>query len=111
MHPITKIGGISALAGLLALSALPAAAQGTYDPGIQDRQFRQEQRVRHGIRSGQLTPGEAAHLEHQQCRIRAAEDAMKADGHLTREERTRLTRMQNHADRDITRLKHNPDNY
>ena len=78
--------------GLLAVTGLPAAAQGVYDPGIQEREYRQQERIQHGINSGQLTPGEAAHLERQQCRIRAAEDALKADGRLTRAERARLAR-------------------
>jgi hypothetical protein len=111
MNTISKIFGVGALVGLMALNAIPAAAQGTYAPGIDDRQFRQEQRIRHGIHSGQLTRSEAARLRHQQWRIRNAEDAMKADGRLTRAERTRLIHMQENADRDVSRLKHNPYRY
>ena len=108
MSTISTVFKAGLVVGLLAVTGLPAAAQNVYDPGIQEREFRQQERIQHGINSGQLTPGEAAHLERQQCRIRAAEDALKADGRLTRAERARLARMQDKADRDISSQKHNP---
>ena len=99
--------GIGVLAGLLTLTALPAAAQNTNDPRIQEREVRQQERIQQGINSGQLTQGEATRLENQQSRLKATEDRMKADGNLTPAERAKLTRMQNCASRNIYRKKHN----
>ncbi len=95
------------LAGSLLLGSLPALAQSTYDPRIDAREQRQQQRIQQGINSGQLRPGEANRLERQQAHIQATEDRMKADGNLTRAERARLTRMQNRASNNIYRDKHN----
>ena len=95
------------LAGLLALTGLPAAAQNVNDPKIQDREVRQQERIQQGVNSGQLTQGEATRLENQQSRLKAAEDRLKANGNLSPAERARLTRMQNRASRDICRKKHN----
>ncbi|MGC2693003.1 MAG: hypothetical protein WA228_09930 [Desulfobaccales bacterium] len=93
--------------GRLLYGGIPALAQSTIDPGIDAREQHQQQRIQRGIKSGQLTPGEANHLEKQQGRIEATEDRMKADGNLTRRDRARLTRMQNRASRNIYRKKHN----
>ena len=93
--------------GSLLYGGIPALAQSTNDPRIQAREQRQQQRIQQGVRSGQLTPGEANHLEGQQARIHATEDRMKAKGNLTGKERAKLTRMQNRASRNIYRKKHN----
>ena len=93
--------------GLLTLTGLPAAAQNVNDPGIQEREVKQQQRIQQGIKSGQLTQGEATRLENQQSRIKATEDRMKADGKLTPGERAKLTRRQNCASQNIYRKKHN----
>jgi hypothetical protein len=101
----TMLAGV--LAGSLLLGSLPALAQSTYDPDIQAREQRQQQRIQQGLRSGQLTPKEANRLEAEQRWIKATEARMKADGNLTRAERAKLTRMQNRASRNICRKKHN----
>ncbi len=95
------------LMGGVLLVNLPAAAQSTYDPGIQDREQRQQERIQQGIQSGQLTPKEANRLERQQAHIQATEARMKANGNLSPRERAKLTRMQDRASRDISRKKHN----
>ncbi len=101
----TLMAGV--IAGSLLLGSLPALAQSTYDPKIDAREQRQQERIQQGVQSGQLTPREANHLEAQQGRIQAREDRLKADGNLTPAERARLTREQNHASRNIYRKKHN----
>jgi hypothetical protein len=101
----TMLAGV--VAGSLLLGSLPVLAQSTYDPGIQAREQRQQQRIQQGIQSGQLTPGEANRLERQQAHIQATENRMKADGHLTTAERQKLARMQNRASQNIARKKHN----
>jgi len=92
---------------VLTLTGLPVAAQNVNDPGVQERELKQQQRIQQGIKSGQVTPGEATRLENQQSRIKATEDRMKADGKLTPAERTKLARRQNCASRNIYRKKHN----
>ena len=99
---------IGLMVGLLASTALPAAAQNVNDPKIQEREIKQQERIQQGVNSGQLTQREARRLENQQSRMKATEDCLKANGNLTPAERARLTRMQNRASRDIYRLKHNP---
>jgi hypothetical protein len=78
-------------------------------PTIQQRKENQQARIAQGVRSGQLTPGETARLEHQQQSINHEERKMrKADnGHLTQADRTALNRRQNRASRNIYAKKHN----
>ncbi len=79
----------------------------TYDPRIERREAYQERTIRQGIRSGELTPGEARYLNREQAHIDRAEDRMSADGRLSLRERQRLNQMQNQASRDIYRLENN----
>lgn len=89
-------------------AAVPAVAQ-----QIDQREHRQEQRIRSGERSGQLTPAEARRLQYLEARLHRTEARMRwhNGGRLSRYERHRLQQM---ADRDsaaIRRLKHNYRTY
>lgn len=96
-----KILILAALGLAAAASATPAAAQ------INRREHNQQQRIANGVRTGQLTPREAARAEGQQARIARAERRMRASGgRLTFAERRRLQQRQNHASRFIYRQKH-----
>ena len=100
---------IFGLAGLMVtgLSVWSGPAQAQYYGGnIDQREAAQEQRIQNGIRSGAITPREAGRLEAEQQRIRDAEARMRADGRLDPREKARLDRMQNKADRDISRENH-----
>lgn len=79
------------------------------DPGIQQREINQQNRINQGIQSGQLTPREAGKLETQQARIKQREERMTArdGGQLTAQDKAKLTRQQNNASRNIYRKKHN----
>lgn len=77
-----------------------------HTPYINRRERHEQQRIRQGIRSGELTRREAARLEAGQARIRIAERIAKADGTVTRRERHRINHMLNHASRNIHRQKH-----
>jgi hypothetical protein len=93
---------IAALAGVLSLGAAAAHA------GVIDaRQVRQDWRIDQGVRSGSLTPAETRVLRVEQGRIARTRDRALADGAMSVRERTRITREQNQASRDIHRLKHN----
>lgn len=90
----------------LALVVLPAiAVAGTRDPGVNQRQHNQHERIEQGVRSGELTRGEARRLQGEQRHIRQEERAYKSDGQLTRAERADLHRDLDRASRDIYRQK------
>jgi hypothetical protein len=74
---------------------------------IDRRQQRQEDRIRQGQASGQLTPREARRLQNEQAHIRGAEGRMRADGNLSPQERARLNAMQQRSSQDIYRQRHN----
>ncbi len=89
------------LAGALALAAPPVQAS------VNGREHRQKERIRQGVRSGELTKREAARLTAEQARIRAEERRYRRnDGHLGPCERADLQRDLNRASRDIYRQKH-----
>ena len=72
------------------------------------REQRQTQRIRQGIRSGEITRPEVRILKKEQGRIDRAYHRASADGHLNQRERQRLDKLQNLASRHIYRAKHNP---
>ncbi len=74
--------------------------------GINQRPKNQQQRIRQGVRSGELTRREARRLEREQSRIQHDKRVAKSDGEMTTRERTRIQREQNRASRDIYRQKH-----
>jgi Ni/Co efflux regulator RcnB len=84
--------------------AVPAAAQ-----PVDQREHRQEQRIRQGERSGALTDREARRLQHRETRLHRTEARMRwrNGGHLTPQQRHRLHRMENRDSRAIHRLRHN----
>ncbi len=76
-------------------------------PVVDQREKNQEKRIDQGIKSGELTRGEAARLDAQQGKIKVDEAKAKSDGVVTAKERAKLKREQNHASRNIYRKKHN----
>jgi hypothetical protein len=99
-----------------ALFIAPAAmiAQTTPTPGAHDynigqRKVDQQDRIANGVRSGQLTSRETAHLERQEAGINREERGMRAqdNGHLTAKDRQVLHAQQNQESRRIYRDKHN----
>lgn len=77
-----------------------------HTPYIDRREHREQQRIRQGVRSGELTRGETRRLEMEQARIRGYEWYAKSDGHVSRTERRRLDHMLDRSSRDIYRQKH-----
>lgn len=78
------------------------------DPAVTEtqRNINQQQRIEQGLKSGQLTPREAARLEGAQARTERAEAKSMKDGTVTQEEQRRINSMQNKVSRDIYREKH-----
>jgi Tfp pilus assembly protein FimT len=93
-------------AALLAGLALPAFAQTTSTPRIDQRQKEQQQRIDQGVKSGQLNRKEAARLEKGQARIQKMEDKAAADGKITAKERAFIEKAQDLESRRIYREKH-----
>ncbi|HEY7183860.1 MAG TPA: hypothetical protein VIC84_20680 [Blastocatellia bacterium] len=78
-----------------------------YRNGINEREHNQQQRIRQGIRSGELTRVEAARLEKQEAQIRLNEAiARRSGGKFTPRERARIQHQLNRESRNIYRQKH-----
>jgi hypothetical protein len=87
-----------------------AAVQNT-DPKskIGQRAENQQDRIGQGIRSGQLTAGEASNLEKKESELNQEERDMKAmdNGHLNSADRSVLNQQQNQLSNQIYKDKHN----
>ncbi len=94
--------GLAAAASLAA--ALPAAAM-----PVDTREHNQAERIEQGVRSGALTPREAARLHAREARLHRYEARVRFrhEGYLTPHARHRLQRMENRDSNAIWRLKHN----
>lgn len=88
------------------LGAMTAQAQCRNPRSINGRERRQQERIRQGVRSGELTRREAARLEAEQARIRVNEAYARRSGNgLSAQERARLERELNRSSKDIYRQK------
>ena len=99
-------------AALLALPATAAMAQTTtyhQRHSIRARQRRQQARIAHGVRDGQITPRGAAQAEHNQARISSEEHRDRAadGGHLTAQDRHQIARQQDRTSQGIYDRNHN----
>lgn len=98
---ITSKIALSLAALCTVAAAIPAEAR------INQRQDRQEQRIKHGVKSGVLTKRETARLAKQQASIARYEARSRADGPgLTPQERLRIEQKQDRASKTIYRQKH-----
>jgi hypothetical protein len=94
----------------LAALVIPAFSQSaTPAPVINQRKENQQDRIANGVQSGQLTARETANLEKKESALNKEENRMKKrnGGNLTADNKTRLTRQQNHLSHQIYRDKHN----
>lgn len=99
------------LLGMLATPGMAFADRYRND-GYQENRFeqrleRQLQRIKHGVRSGELTHREAKRLRQQQRAIARLERKFSRDGMLDRHERRTLRRELDAASNRIHRLKNN----
>lgn len=93
---------------VLAIGVLSVSAQ-TATPRVTKRQVHQQARIKEGVKSGELTPGETRRLERRQAKIAVDKAKAKADGVVTPAERGKLAREQNRASRRIHREKHDAE--
>lgn len=84
--------------------AAPTFARG--QKGVHNRQQHQEARIEQGRQSGNLTPRESQRLENQQRHINNVEERALADGKLSKKEKRHIDHLQDKANRDIYREKH-----
>ncbi len=93
----------------LAVLAIPVVAQDAPKSEVGQRQENQQDRIAQGVKSGQLTAGETAHLERNQARInRQIRNNRAANGgKLTPQEKAQVNREQNRQSRQIYQDKHN----
>jgi hypothetical protein len=95
-------------AGILPVSGFAAAKNTARSktPVINEREHNQQERIRQGIKSGEVTQREAVRLEEQEAKIRVNEKFAKADGKITPAERARLEKELNKTSRNIYQQKH-----
>ncbi len=76
---------------------------------IGNREENQQDRIAQGVNSGQLTAGEAAHLENNEAKINqeVKQDRAANGGKLTSQERKQVNQQLNRESRQIYRAKHN----
>jgi len=67
------------------------------------RQHNQQERIGNGVKSGNLTPGQTAHLEHQEAGIHneVHNDREANGGKLTAQEHKQVEHQQNHVSKEI----------
>jgi hypothetical protein len=90
----------------MTIATVSVANAGDRDPRVNARQHNQQERIRQGVRSGELTGHEARKLEREERGIRKEERQDKADGHLSAAERKDLHQDLNQSSRDIYQQKH-----
>ncbi len=64
-------------------------------------------RVKQGVRSGEITRGEAKVIKKQAVDVQQAKTAAKADGVVTKREKATVAKQDRQLDRTIRRTKHN----
>jgi hypothetical protein len=87
----------------------PAVQNPTPKGEVGKRAENQQDRVAQGVKSGQLTAGETAHLENNERKINREirDDRAANGGKLTAQEKAQVNRQQNRESRQIYRDKHN----
>ena len=76
---------------------------------VGQRERNQQERIAQGVKSGQLTAGETAHIEGREAAINKEVHNERAanGGKLTQAERQQVNRQENRTSRAIYRKKHN----
>jgi len=76
---------------------------------VKARQENQQDRIAQGVKSGQLTAGETANLEHKEAKLNheIRHDRKVNGGNLTNKQKAQINRQQNKLSRNIYRDKHN----
>jgi hypothetical protein len=94
-----------ALTAIAIVSVPPSAFAEKNHPMLRNK--RQNARIAEGVKSGEITHGEAKKLGHEEHRIHRAERRAGRDGVVTEKEANHIDHMQDKASADIYRAKHN----
>lgn len=101
---------MSKLISIALVSAVLASSVSTAEAGRVQRRGRHEAaRIREGVRSGQLTRDEAKGLRQDQREIRKMAHDARADGAVTKEERSEIRNAQDAASKNIYGEKHDAE--
>lgn len=92
---------------ILFSAIIMALAISSADAQTVARQKNQRQRIRQGVRSGELTRAETVNLVNGQKEIRQEKKEARADGVVTPEERKEIRQDQRQESRKIYRKKNN----
>lgn len=100
---------VPAATSFASFRANPANGAAAARQGVNAREASQDQRIANGLRSGQMTSGEAARVTDRQAAIdqQVRNDRMSNGGSLTGQERNQINREQNNASRQIYGDNHN----
>ena len=99
---------VAAVIGVACLSSAAFAAAPHHPAGINAREHRQAQRIRNGIKDGQITRAEADKLKADEAAVRAEERVYRRSGDgLNKAEYKDLERDLNRTSREIYRARHN----
>lgn len=104
-----RIVGTILIGSIACMFAVAPAIAANNDPGVDQRETNQQNRINQGVQSGQITPRETGKLEAQRARIMQREERMAArnNGNLRAKDKATLTKQQNRAIRNIYAKKHN----
>jgi hypothetical protein len=108
MRFVTAVLASTLVIAPAAMIAQTTPTPGAHDYNINQRKVDQQDRIANGVKNGQLTAGQTAHLEHQEAGINKEERGMRAqdNGHLTKQDRQTIHAQQNLESRRIYRDKH-----
>ena len=100
---------VAGVIGCALVATTAYAAPAKHHPGgINAREHRQAQRIKEGVRSGEISKAERDRLAADEAAIRAEERVYRRTGDgLNRRERRDLERDLNKTSREIRRAKHN----
>ena len=79
-------------------------------PVLDNREKRQQKRIKRGVKTGTLTKNEAIRMEKQQVKTHKMEAKAKSDGKVTVKERAKLQHRSNKTSRRIYKQKHDNQN-
>lgn len=105
-----KIGGTWTKSVILSLF-LSTIAGVVLAGEVKNREENQQDRIAQGVKSGELTAGETAHLEKREQKIENDREKALSDGKMTHKEKTKLNHEENKVSKKIYRKKHNGRNF
>ena len=83
----------------------------TLDPGVNARQEIQKDRIKQGVKSGELTKKETYTLAQKEARFAKFEKRLKEDSSLSAEERAKLQKYLKILSADIHQQKHDEEDH